>query len=82
MVYPAPRSMNHDLEAGMSDGKYRKIVANRGGIVEADATVAARRDLYDVWYGMHEAPVKVLPDATVDRNSIGYVPTPQAQIGI
>jgi hypothetical protein len=61
MAYAAPRSANSDLNAGSTDGKYRKINADRGGIVE-DTTSNARRDLTDGWYGLHEAPVMVTPD--------------------
>jgi hypothetical protein len=61
MAYATPRSANRELDAGSTDGKYRKINADRGGFVEA-TTSNARRDLTDGWYGLHEAPVMVTPD--------------------
>jgi len=81
MVYPRPRSMNHDLEEGMSDGKYKKIVANRGGIVEKDLFYTSRHDLNDLWYGIHEDMVKILPDGTVDQRSLNYVENAPAEVG-
>lgn len=64
MAYPPTRSMNTDLHAGMTDGKYKKVGQNRGGFRE-DTTYADRRDLSDVWYGIHEAATVELPDGRV-----------------
>ena len=75
------RSMNKDLEAGMSDGKYQKIIQHRGGVVEAELAYAEVRDLADTYYGIHEAPVKQLPDGTVDSSSLYNVPTKPAVVG-
>ena len=61
MAFPQSRSMNADLNEGMTDGKYKKIVQNRGGQVDP-ATHAARADLNDQWFGFTEKPVKVAPD--------------------
>lgn len=61
MVYPRSRSMNGDLNEGLTDGKYKKVVHDRGGVVE-HTTIASRDDLKDVWYGIHEAAVKERPD--------------------
>lgn len=61
MVYPQSRSVVAELNEGATDGKYKKVVNNRGGVVE-QTTQAARADLKDIWYGIHEAPVKVRPD--------------------
>ena len=80
MAQPAPRSLNKDLEEGMSDSKYKKVAPNRGGIVEKDLAYAELRDLSDTYYGVHEAPVKRLPDSTVDRRSEDYVPTKPVEV--
>jgi hypothetical protein len=65
MAYPNPsRSLNGDLHEGMSDGKYKKIAMNRGGVIEA-LTYHDREALNDKWYGIHELRTKVLPDGTV-----------------
>lgn len=82
MAYPALRSMNKDLEDGMSDGKYKKIAPNRGGDTEAELTYQMREDLNDVYYGIHEAADKQLPDGTTDRRSLEYVSNKTAQIGV
>lgn len=82
MVYPALRSMNKDLEEGMSDGKYKKICPNRGGVTEDRLLYAERADLYDVYYGIHETPDKRLPDGTLDIKSSEYVSNRPAQIGV
>lgn len=74
MVYPAMRSMNADLEDGMSDGKYKKIVINRGGVTEKELMYAGRMDLSDTYFGIHEIADKVLPDGTVDHDSAEYTP--------
>lgn len=67
MAYPQPvRSLNGDLHEGMTDGKYKKIRSNRGGVCE-DETYRDRSDLNDIWYGIHECPDKVLPDGRVVR---------------
>lgn len=61
MAFPPTRGMNASLSEGSTDGKYKKIVQDRGGVVE-DATYENRADLNDQWYGMHEKQVKVAPD--------------------
>lgn len=81
MAYPAPRSLNRDLMEGMSDGKYQKVNQNVGGIVEKELAYGELEDLSDTYYGIHEAPVKRLPDGTVDHNSLNYVPTKPAVVG-
>jgi hypothetical protein len=47
---------------GMIDGTYKQVARDRGGVIDP-CTLRARRDLDDVWYGIHEASVKELPDA-------------------
>lgn len=80
-MYPDPRSMNRDLMEGMSDGKYKKIIANRGGIVEKNLAYASREDLSDTYYGIHEDDIKSLPDGTLDDRSEYFVPTHPAVVG-
>ena len=61
MAYPRLRSCNNELDQGMTDGSYKMVVKDRGGVVEP-LTYENRRDLTDGWYGIHEAPVKMTPD--------------------
>ncbi len=79
MAYASPRSANAELCEGSTDGKYRKIVMDRGGVVE-DTTYRARCDLTDGWYGLHEAAVKVTPDNKL-VHTMDYVPTAHADPG-
>jgi hypothetical protein len=75
MAYPTPRSMNANLEEGMSDGKYKKVVMNRGGVCESARLYDDRKDLADVWHGIHECPVKVFPDGSSPRRTPNTVDT-------
>lgn len=61
MAYARPRSMNADLNEGATDGRYKKIVADRGGVPES-GTYEMRSSLNDTWYGIHETKVKMAPD--------------------
>ena len=61
MAYPQSRGMNDALSEGSTDGKYKKIVANRDGVIDS-ATAENRADLDDNWFGVHEKQVKVAPD--------------------
>jgi hypothetical protein len=73
--------MNAELSEGMTDGKYKKIIAERGGIGVTDSlTSRTRVDLNDVWYGRHEEEIKVRPDGK-PVHTPNYVPTPPAQAG-
>lgn len=56
-------SMNGNLTEGATDQTYKKVVQDRGGRVDA-ATYLARASLDDLYYGIHEARTKVLPDGT------------------
>lgn len=78
MGYPLSRSMNADLHEGATDGKYKKVVRDRGGVVE-DTTWRARVDLADPYYGIHEEPAKVTPDDKVVRTP-NYVQTPPPSV--
>ena len=70
------RSENAELAEGMSDGKYKKIVTDRGGNVSPE-TYEDRRDLSDVHFGIHEARVKVLGDGSIHVTP-DYVDNPLA----
>lgn len=61
MGFPESRGMNNALSEGSTDGKYKKVVQNRDGVIDR-ATVENRLDLDDNWYGIHEKRVKVTPD--------------------
>ena len=61
MAYAPRRSMNAALSEGATDGKYKKVTQSRGGFVDV-ATENSRRDLDDVWFGIHEKQVKMAPD--------------------
>lgn len=77
MAYAAPRSANRELDEGMTDGKYRKAIMDRGGVVE-NCTYESRRDLTDGWYGIHEAQIKRTPDG-IDVRTPYCVRTPMPQ---
>lgn len=74
MGYAPARSMNNSLSEGSTDGKYKKIVANRDGVVDP-ATYENRADLDDNWYGIHEKRVKVAPDGLMHATPT-FVPNP------
>lgn len=75
MAYPRARSVNRELEAGATDGKYRKVIADRGGEVER-TFVGNRTDLVGGFYGIHEAPVMEMPGCTRAVSNPYAVSTP------
>lgn len=79
MAYAPLRSMNADFDTGLSDGKYKALVKDRGGFVDK-STFDARAQLHDEWYGIHEAPVKQLPGriGPADARTQDYRETPEA----
>lgn len=77
MSYPRTRSMNGDLAEGLTDGKYKKVVNDRGGVVEG-TTQNARHDLHDIYFGIHETPVKIAPDG-LSHPTPNYVPTAEVR---
>ena len=77
MVYAQSRSMNSELNEGATDGKYKKVINNRGGSVE-HATQFDRDDLHDLYFGIHESSVKVRPDGKT-VGTPNYVYTKDAQ---
>ncbi|MFF3356229.1 hypothetical protein ACFYWN_27085 [Streptomyces sp. NPDC002917] len=74
MSYANERSLTGDLNEGLTDGAYKKVVRDRGGVVES-TTYAARSDLNDLWYGIHEDPLKHTPDGR-SITTPNYVGTP------
>lgn len=77
MAYPPLRSMNAELHTGLADGRYKQVVKDRGGFPET-ATYDNRRDLHDMWYGIHEAPVKDLAPSFGPERTQGFQSTPEA----
>lgn len=78
MSYAPSRSCNNELAQGMTDGKYKQVARDRGGVIEP-CTLRSRRDLDDTWYGIHEAAVKELPDG-LSCSTPTYAPTPPARL--
>ena len=76
MAYAQPRSVNRELEAGATDGRYRKVIADRGGNVER-TFVADRMDLTGAFYGIHEAPVMQAPGCNRACTNPYAVSTPE-----
>jgi hypothetical protein len=74
MSYPPSRGMNNALSEGSTDGKYKKIVSDRDGVVDP-ATYENRADLNNQWFGITEKPVKVAPDGLFHRTP-NYVSNP------
>jgi hypothetical protein len=64
--------MNNSLSEGSTDGKYKKIVANRDGEIDP-ATYENRADLSHQWYGLVEKKIKVTPDGLLHATP-RYVP--------
>lgn len=71
MAHAPSRSCNRELAEGMTDGTYKKVVTDRGGVVET-GTWEARKDLSVKGFGIVEKAEKELPDV------IGPVRTPYA----
>jgi len=69
--------MNAELASGATDGTYKKVVRDRGGIEIDAATYESRRDLHDLYYGIHEKDVKRAPTRG-DVRTQAYCPTPEA----
>lgn len=76
MVHPGipQRRMNAELIEGATDGGYKKVVQNRGGVVES-TTWESREPLDDVWHGIHERPLKQVPGRFTDERTPYYTPT-------
>jgi hypothetical protein len=74
MALPPLRNMNAELVEGATDGGYKKVTQNRGGMVES-TTYASRQQLDDLWYGIHEDNPKTIPGMAGSRPTPNYVPT-------
>jgi hypothetical protein len=53
-------SVNDEMRLGMTEGRYKSVVQNRGGVVET-LTYDSRRDLSVSLYGIVELADKELP---------------------
>lgn len=73
MAFPPSRGMNKEFSEGATDRKYKKVVQDRGGVIDP-ATQESRADLDDNWYGIHEKQVKVSPDGLL-HSTPDFVPT-------
>ncbi|MFH9731920.1 hypothetical protein [Streptomyces sp. NPDC017260] len=78
MSYAPSRSLTGELNQGLIDQTYKTVNRDRGGAIDP-ATQRARADLNDVWFGIHETPVKQRPDGSAVRTPT-YVPTPPAHL--
>ncbi len=74
MAVNTSRNMNAELREGLTDGSYKKVVNNRGGVVER-ATYDSRNELDDVWYGIHEVELKDIKTQPGHNTTPYYVPT-------
>lgn len=74
MALPPLRIMTAELVEGATDGKYKKVVNDRGGQVEA-STYLSRAQLDDLWFGIHEDQPKEVPGGAGSRPSPNYVAT-------
>lgn len=64
MAVNTSRSQNAELAEGASDGKYKKIVQDRGGVTDVE-TWESRRDLSNGRFDITEARNKVLGDGSI-----------------
>ncbi len=74
MALPPLRNMNAELLEGATDGRYKKVVQNRGGAVES-STYANRDELDDLWFGIHETQPKDVPGMVGYKSTPNYVAT-------
>jgi hypothetical protein len=74
MAYPQCRSMNRDLEEGMTDGRYKKVVMDRGGRPEGQLLHDCREQLDSINYGINELAEKRFGDGTSGQTP-NYVET-------
>ncbi|MFE9834086.1 hypothetical protein ACFYP4_02885 [Streptomyces sp. NPDC005551] len=63
MALPPLRSMNGELNEGMTDGSHKKVTRNRGGFVE-QTTPETRRAIDDRYLNITEAYDATMPDGT------------------
>lgn len=78
MAYAKTGSMNAAFSEGSTDRLYKKVVQDRGGVVE-DTTYRTRRDLSDQYYGIHETNPKMAPDGLLHMTpDFQATPSPQS----
>lgn len=77
MAVNQSRSMNAELHEGATDGVFKKVAPDRGGVVE-HTFVQGKRDLSPYYYGsVIEAESKSIGDGTV-RSTPGRIDMPNA----
>ena len=76
MAYPRSRSCNDELDAGATDGRYKKVIADRGGDVE-HCFLGNRTSLTGAHYGIHEAETMEVPGKDVSCVNPYRVVTPE-----
>lgn len=74
MAHPRLRSMNADLHRGATEGSYKTVAPNRGGVVES-SYMEMRRFADDVWHGFHEVNPKYVPGVCKTVSTVDYLPT-------
>lgn len=74
MAYPKLRSMNDALNRGITEGSYKSVAPDRGGVVES-SYMEMRESLDGVWHGIGERPVKYVYGRCVDAATVDYLPT-------
>jgi hypothetical protein len=74
MAYPRLRSMNSDLNRGITEGSYKTVAPDRGGVVES-SYLEMRESLDDVWHGIHERPIKYVYGRCIETTTPDYLPT-------
>lgn len=65
------------LNEGSTDGSYKKVVTDRGGVVDP-VNARSRQDLDDLHFGVHEVRNKLTPDGR-EVTTPNFVPTKPAQ---
>lgn len=78
MATAPQRSCNSELEEGMTDGTFKKVVMNRGGTIDP-LTGAVRNQFDDIWHGITECNPKIGPDG-LTVNTPNYEKTPPPEL--
>lgn len=80
MAYPSTRSVNDELEAGATDGKYRKVIADRGGVVEHSFETDRECLNGSGYYGIHESSSMRVPGGNRTCRNVYGVHFPEPEI--
>lgn len=67
-----------EFDEGLTDGTFKKVVQNRGGLVEPGAW-HSRAQLSVKLYGIVEKPRKVLPASGLEVSTPYTMPTPDPE---